>query len=398
MKVCMRTGVNEKTRQGCPYCANQKVWPGFNDLKSNFPEIASEAYGWDPSAVAKGSKRKFNWRCPKGHIYDMGVDARTVQGQNCPYCSNNRLLVGYNDLQTTHPDIALQADGWLPSTLVAGSNTKKDWICDLGHRWRTTPDERTRAGTNCPICANKIILKGFNDLETTDPLVAQQAHGWDPSKYARRSMKRQLWKCSIGHIWESTIANRTGSTGRNGRDCPICSNRILLTGFNDLRTKFPDIAGEADGWDPSNYLYGSAEMKNWMCSKGHKWEARISTRTFEKDGKIGTGCPTCASTGFSPEKQAWFYLLSRPGEQQLGITNNLEQRMRAHRPHGWIEIDKVGPCDGALVQDTEKQFKKWLRKNIGGVPGTSENWYTAKLEVRSLRELKSFAGIKTGLF
>ena len=48
-----------------------------------------------------------------------------------PYCGNNRLLVGYNDLQTTHPDIALQADGWLPSTLVAGSNTKKDWICDL---------------------------------------------------------------------------------------------------------------------------------------------------------------------------------------------------------------------------------------------------------------------------
>ena len=93
-----------------------------------------------------------------------------------------------------------------------------------------------------------------------------------------------------------------------------------------------------------------------------------------------------------------FYLLSRPGEQQLGITNNFEQRMRVHGANGWFEIDKAGPFEGTLVQDTEKQFKKWLREDIGVVPGTSEHWYTAKLEVQSLRELKNFAGIETELF
>jgi hypothetical protein len=36
------------------------------------------------------------------------------------------------------------------------------------------------------------------------------------------------------------------------------------------------------------------------------------------------GCPTCAKYGFNPDKDAWFYLMQRPGEQQLGITNELD--------------------------------------------------------------------------
>ena len=39
---------------------------------------------------------------------------------------------------------------------------------------------------------------------------------------------------------------------------------------------------------------------------------------------------------------------------------------------------------GDLVLSTEKKLKQWLKKEVGLVPGTTENWFTAKLEVTSL--------------
>ena len=48
--------------------------------------------------------------------------------------------------------------------------------------------------------------------------------------------------------------------------------------------------------------------------------------------------------------------------------------------------------------DTENTFKKWLKKEIGLMEGTTENWSTTKMEVQSLAELKARSGIETDLF
>jgi len=39
-----------------------------------------------------------------------------------------------------------------------------------------------------------------------------------------------------------------------------------------------------------------------------------------------------------------------------------------------------------------------LKKEIGLVKGTTENWSTTSMEVQSLAELKARSGIKTDLF
>ena len=70
----------------------------------------------------------------------------------------------------------------------------------------------------------------------------------------------------------------------------------------------------------------------------------------------------------NPGEPSWFYLLERPGEQQLGITNNFDQRMRTHSSYGCIEIEKTGPHPGDKVLVIENAFKKWLRKKAGLVP------------------------------
>ena len=111
-----------------------------------------------------------------------------------------------------------------------------------------------------------------------------------------------------------------------------------------------------------------------------------------------TGCPECAEYGFDPGKPAWFYLLGRENEQQLGITNDRNERMRHHARFGWVEVEITGHHDGKDVEATEKKFKKWLKQKIGLVPDKKENWYTSKMEVHSLAELKEKSRIETSIF
>ena len=65
--------------------------------------------------------------------------------------------------------------------------------------------------------------------------------GFYPDKMQPHSNKKVHWKCKLGHEWMSVIEKRT-----MGQNCPICSNHRLLVGFNDLASKYPDVAKE---WD-----------------------------------------------------------------------------------------------------------------------------------------------------
>jgi len=236
--------------------------------------------------------------------------------------------------------------------------------------------------------SSKPIL-GVNDLKSQFPEIAAEAFEWDPSLVTAGSNVKREWRCKQNHIYIATTVSRTSrSTG-----CPYCSGKQLMPGFNDLRTRFPDIAEEAFGWDPSAVSSGSNVRKTWRCTKGHVWNANVGTRTSQQ-----TGCPVCAEYGFNPEKDAWFYLMQRPGEQQLGITNELDVRMKTHERNGWTLLEHAQPASGQKVVDTEQAFKQWLKKNIGVVKGTTENWATTSMEVQSLAELKARSGIETDLF
>ena len=173
---------------------------------------------------------------------------------------------------------------------------------------------------------------------------------------------------------------------------------ILIAGKNDLKTLYPEIAKEANGWDPSTLLAGTEKKMSWKCEKGHIWFASLKSRTRSSQWSNGTGCPECAVSGFKASKPAWFYLMARPGEQQIGITNDLSHRFSYHGAKGWNEIDSTGPHSGYLVVETENAIKKWLRKEIGLIPGTHENWYTSRMEVNSLAELKKISGVVTSIF
>jgi len=204
---------------GCPICANKKVLAGFNDLATTHPLIAKEADGWDPKKVVAGSNKKLQWRCELGHIWFMSPNKRTGRGDACLICGSHKILFGFNDLATTHPMIAAEADGWDPTTIFAGSNKKFKWKCPVGHSYQTSPNGRALRGNDCSICSNQKVLSGFNDLATTHPELAKEAYGWDPKTVIGGTHKKLTWRCSDGHIFKQAVVNRT----RRESGCPACA-------------------------------------------------------------------------------------------------------------------------------------------------------------------------------
>jgi hypothetical protein len=84
--------------------------------------------------------------------------------------------------------------------------------------------------------------------------------------------------------------------------------------------------------------------------------------------------------------------MQRQGEQQVGITGNLKIRTSHHAGSGWILVDALGPMQGSLAYEKELLIKHWLRRTVGTLAGTTENWSTVGLEVHSLGELFNLIG------
>lgn len=290
MMIVSRT----KGGYGCPYCSGRKVLPGFNDLATTHSLLASQALGWNPNEVSAGSGRKLDWKCGKGHTFTTSP-LRRLRGDGCPICSGKRVLQNFNDLATTHPQLAKEAFEIDPRTITAGTQKSIKWRCSKLHIYTAPVSQRTRRGTGCPYCVGQKLLEGFNDLLTKSPQLAAEADGWDPRRTYFRSNKKLRWKCPSGHTYHAQASNRQF----NNTGCPYCAGKKILTNFNDLQTLFPELAKEANGWDPKAVSPNSHKRVSWRCSCGYVWSAspnhRLqSTKKLAQKSKLA-GCARCVS-------------------------------------------------------------------------------------------------------
>lgn len=315
-----QTSVNKRITGGtsCPYCTNRRVLPGFNDLAATDPEVAAQ---WHPTLngaltprdVTAGSSKMVWWQCSEGHEWQAKIYSR--RNRRCPICSNTSVQPGFNDLATTDPEIAAQwhpskNGGLLPTQVSCGSKMKVWWLCSEGHEWRAAVYSRSKSG--CPVCAGQSIVPGYNDLATLYPNIASQWHprknnSAAPQTVSPFSNKKYWWVCEHGHEWQAVLSQRVFHNSQ----CPFCTNRQVLPGFNDLYTTYPKIAAQwhptlNGNLTPAQVTAGCTRKVWWECPEGHVWKAVIYSRT----GARRCGCPVCAGTVKS-RKNAVSPLLSR---------------------------------------------------------------------------------------
>ena len=150
-----------------------------------------------------------------------------------------------------------------------------------------------------------IIKIKENSFATAHPELAKDWHptkngSLTPEMVSRLSGKKVWWLASCGHEWHSPISNRVQNPG-----CPYCTGKKVLSGFNDLATRRPDVAAEwnyekNNGLLPSEVSFGSDKSVWWKCSRGHEWRTSVNNRTNQNTKcRICTKCRKviCSETG-----------------------------------------------------------------------------------------------------
>lgn len=291
---------------GCPVCTSKKFVPGENDFGTKQPEIAKS---FDlqknapllPEHIRAGDKSKYWWVCPKGHSYHASLASRIHNKSGCPVCLNQKTLSGFNDMATTHPALAAEFDRSrnLPSTpenIVAGVRRKLWWICKLGHSYEAAGYARIQ-GSGCPVCANKKVLKGFNDMATTHPALAAEFDrernlGLDPEQLNAGTNLKLWWVCSRGHSYCVSGMKRVSQK----TNCPVCASVVILPGFNDMATLAPQLIPHFHPTKnaphtPQTLAYRTNKKLWWVCEFGHEYEAKPGNRLQVG----GLGCPVCSN-------------------------------------------------------------------------------------------------------
>lgn len=306
---------NRSKGNGCPICSGAKPLVGETDLATVNPKLVKE---WDyerngnltPQMVTGKSGIEAYWQCVNGHSWKARISNRAALGEDCPYCWGRVASVGETDLATVNPELATQwhptLNGALtPKMVTAGSVKKVWWQCPENpkHIWQATVNDRSD-GRGCPICGNRQVFVGENDLASVNPQLAIQWHPdlngkLTPHMVTAGSSLMVWWQCPENpkHIWQASVYSRNCGSG-----CPICDNRQVLVGQNDLATTHPEISTEWHpyknrGLRPDEVTAGSSRWAWWKCDKcGFEWNAAVSYRCQ------GRGCPRCNGYRVRPER------------------------------------------------------------------------------------------------
>lgn len=179
-KVSWKCGMGHKWRASpaqrakynegkCPHCYyNGRIGKSIGNIEDTnisvkSPQILNE---WDyaknnvdPRTVSFGSTKKYWWKCQQGHSYEQEVNTKVYYNQGCPYCSNNRIFTGFNDLATHHPHLVQwwdydNNDDLLPTTCSKNSSKKVNWVCihNKEHKFTKSVSNMVKTNGSCPIC------------------------------------------------------------------------------------------------------------------------------------------------------------------------------------------------------------------------------------------------------
>ncbi len=333
----------------CQKDNGQKLFDAYPHLFKELDDADSQQFALE---LSSGSTIKIRWSCSLGHKFEASPEART-RGSSCPYCCNQKVLSGFNDMATTHPELARYLDsektGAKAEELSGGSGRKFWWKCDRGHSTQATADSRKKNPSSCPVCSNKLVVTGVNDMATTHPTLSmefdiEKNFPITPETINAGTRKVLWWKCPEGHNYDMDGMHRVTQNAK----CPVCSSKRILAGYNDMETLAPQLLPhfhfeKNHPRTPQNLAYRSNHKLWWICELGHEYRAKPGNRL--QDG--GLGCPVCSThqilAGFNdlatthPElTEEWHPTKNHKTPQQVAGGTNKKAWWVCSEGHEWF--------------------------------------------------------------
>lgn len=241
---------------GCPYCSGTNT-----SLIPSIAEVIQDAdVWWDTEKnggsakevpYQKYSHRKYNWVCPKGHLFTRSLDKIKDNRLSCPVCSGHKFVSGVNDIATLVPQIAKYFDeeknGIKVSEAFWSKHSERDywWKCPKGHSFIRKPANIDVNNFTCAVCQGKQVIMGENDLQTLRPDIMEYwclDNDIKPWNITVDSMEQASFICVMcGDIYDTSISSRTRSRGL----CPNCNTAYTISyGEMELSEFLDDIGVE----------------------------------------------------------------------------------------------------------------------------------------------------------
>lgn len=263
---------------------------GDFDTEKNTPFSESDV-------VLGSTHRKYWWVCPgQRHSYlSYPSDRFERKGRQCPYCAGKKVLSGFNDLMTTHPELAAEwhptRNGNItPDTVKYSVRDKYWWLGKCGHEWESTVLNRS-IGNGCYQCLGRRKATSQGLLKEDEKLFSE-LHPTKNKELEVHTLKRfsvtnVWWLGSCGHEWKTSPRNRS-----MGHGCHYCSGNSLLKGFNDAKTRYPHLEEyyltERNQVAFDDISHGSRRLFWWRGGQcGHVYKQSVRDRHYY-------GCPYCS--------------------------------------------------------------------------------------------------------
>ena len=239
IEMISRNDLENSNFQTCPNHCDWDTLVFNNDILYNFPKLQEE---WSDKnglpvhlALSHIETKKYWWKCSvcQGE-YLCSIPIRKEVIDSCQYCNNEQALKGYNDLETTHPWLIKEWSTFNKqemSSVRANSTYNAWWKCPVcTGEYQQVIKEKFYRDNSCPYCRNQKVLKGFNDLATTQQSLMNE---WDyvnnlliasPTEITELSNMSVWWICQENqdHRYKIQVRERMAYRKRNKKACSIC--------------------------------------------------------------------------------------------------------------------------------------------------------------------------------
>lgn len=173
----------------CPICTGRVRIAGYNDVFTLYPELQNQ---WSRKNTSDPRTVSFSvpviWEC---HVssgeWESDINRRVRYRKNngflSPFVTGHRVLQGFNDITTTHPECLEEWDykknhDVTPQEVTQCSHRKVWWLDELGRSYRMEIQKKCARGQGSPYSAGKLV-DDSNSLAVLHPELAAQ---WDYNK------------------------------------------------------------------------------------------------------------------------------------------------------------------------------------------------------------------------
>lgn len=334
-----------------------------------------------------GLSKKVSITCKK-HGSFMQRANHHVLGQGCPKCAeeNKKRPNQMNTSSFIMKAKKVHKNRYTyDRTLYENSSTRVLITCSTHGDFEQIPRGHLR-GQGCPKCAG-VAVYSTEEFISKSRVIHGETYSYSKTQYTG-STSKLIVTCSIHGDFLQTPSRHLRGVG-----CAKCADRRKTS--DSFISEAREIHGTTYNYSETDYV--SAHRKVIIiCQKHGKFSQTANSHLK------GTGCPSCAVSGFKSDKQAFLYFLidaETYSRVKIGISNIPDSRLRDLKNDTPFAIERIDLFE--TPPEITLQIEKFCHSQLEscgmqGFSGATEWFKFDGAKIEALREfIKSCGGVVT---